>query len=250
MICYGKTMKSIAEDLNVSEEKAQQIYDCVLTNIPGLKHFMEDSQEMARQLGYVEDKWGRRRFIPDMQLPPFEVTSEGTKNFDPFFDSEELGVVDDSERLRRKYLQEISQAKYKQQKEKIKEKAKNDGFKIKENIRKIEDATRQCVNARVQGSAASQSKIAMRLIGTNPDLKKYKFKMELLVHDEILGECPFVTASKAGKIFVQCMLESGKDLRSGCACDCEASLVWYGDSFELDELNRESLQKIKQEIYT
>ena len=55
-ICYGKTMKSIAEDLNVDEQKAQEIYDCVLTNIPGLKRFMDESQEMARQLGYVEDK--------------------------------------------------------------------------------------------------------------------------------------------------------------------------------------------------
>ena len=46
-------MKSIAEDLNVDEQKAQEIYDCVLTNIPGLKRFMDESQEMARQLGYV-----------------------------------------------------------------------------------------------------------------------------------------------------------------------------------------------------
>jgi len=139
-------MKSIAEDLKTTEEKATEIYNAVLTNIHGLKHFMDESQEMARQLGFVETKCGRRRHIPDMQLPPFEITSVGTKNFDPFFDSEQLGVIDDIERLKRKYLQEISQAKYKQQKEKIKLNAEKDGFKIKENTKKIEDATRQCVN--------------------------------------------------------------------------------------------------------
>lgn len=249
-ICYGKTMKSIAEDLSVTEEKATEIYNAVLTNISGLRHFMEYSQEFCRKYGYVETKWGRRRHIPDMMLPPFEITSVGTKNFDPFFDSEELGVIDDSEKLRRKYLQEISQAKYKQQKEKIKANAEKDGFKIKENTRKIEDATRQVVNARVQGSAADQTKIAMRLIGTNEKLKQLDFKMILLVHDEIIGECPFVCAKTVIPIFQQCMLDAAKDLRSGAKCDCEVSLRWYGKSFEDDELTHETLQKIKQEIYT
>lgn len=386
-------MKSIAEDLNVSEEKATEIYNAVLRNIPGLKRFMDESQEMARQLGYVEDKWGRRRYIPDMQLPPFEVTSVGTKNFDPFFDSEELGVVDDCERLKRKYLQEISQAKYKQQKEKIKLNAEKDGFKIKENTRKIEDAIRQCVNcvdkatqiltqsgwktvdelikndivqtynlnnhqlewqhlidinkyygqfnmfhikkkgidclctqehkfldisqetdkliplksinqiitftqnkrqrfvptkidkkdikhvgtrdfvwcpttpngtwvakrnntvyitgnSRVQSSAASQSKIAMRLIATNPELKRLKFKMELLVHDEIIGEAPFVNVKEIEPIFQQCMLDSAKDLRTGAQCDCSCVQRWYGDEIEIEDLTMETLQKLKAQLYS
>ena len=248
-ICYGKTMKSIAEDLNVSEEKAQEIYDCVLTNISGLKWLMDYSQDFCKQYGYTETIWGRRRYIPDMQLEPFEVTSVGTKNFDPFFDSEELGVVDDSERLRRKYLVEISNAKYKQQKDKIKMQAEKDGFKIKENTKKIEDATRQVVNARVQGSAADQTKIAMRLIGTNKELKELKFRMMLLVHDEIIGECPFVNAKKVVPLFQKCMLGAAKDLKSGAKCDVELTTKWYGKSFELEDLTHETLQKIKQEIY-
>ena len=243
-------MKSIAEDLGVSEDKATQIYNAVLTNIGGLKHFMDESQEMARQLGYVEDKWGRRRYLPDMQLQPYELTTTGTKNFDPFFDSEELGIIDDTEKLKRHYIQELLNAKYKQQKDKIKKKAEDDGFTIKENTRKIEDATRQCVNARIQGSAASQSKIAMRLIGTNEDLKRLNFKMELLVHDEIIGQCPFVNAKEALPIFQSCMLGSAKDVRSGAKCDTETSFVWYGDSLENEDLTIEKLQQIKQQVYS
>lgn len=243
-------MKSIAEDLNTTEEKATEIYNAVLNNISGLRHFMEYSQAFCKEYGFVETKWGRRRYIPDMQLEPFEVTSVGTKNFDPFFDSEELGVVDDSERLRRKYLQEISQAKYKQQKEKIKLQAEKDGFKIKENTKKIEDATRQVVNARVQGSAADQTKIAMRLIGNDPKLKELDFKMVLLVHDEIIAECPFITAHEAIPIFKQCMLDAAKDLRSGAACDETSATRWYGKDFEYEDLTHETLQKLKQEIYS
>lgn len=246
-ICYGKTMKSIAEDLGVSEEKATEIYNAVLTNISGLKHFMEESQEMARQLGYVEDKWGRRRYLPDMQLQPYELECNNCMSFDPFFDSEELGIVDDTERLKRSYIEQLQNCKYNKQKQKIKDKAKQDGFEVKENTRKIEDATRQCVNARVQGSAATQSKIAMRLIGTNPQLKKLGFKTELLVHDEVIGEVPFITAAKAVPLFQQCMLDSAKEVRSGAAVDVEVTLVWYGESIDKQDLNKEKLQEFKKD---
>lgn len=249
-ICYGKTMKSIAEDLGVSEEKATEIYNAVLTNISGLRHFMEYSQAFCKQYGYVETKWGRRRYIPDMQLEPYELTTTGTKNFDPFFDSEELGIIDDTEKLKRHYIQELLNAKYKQQKDKIKKKAEDDGFTIKENTRKIEDATRQVVNARVQGSAADQTKIAMRLIGNNETLKKLHFKMVLLVHDEIIAECPFITAHEAIPIFKQCMLDAAKDLRSGAACDETSALSWYGKDFEYEDINHETLQQIKQQVYS
>lgn len=248
-ICYGKTMKSIAEDLNVTEQKAQEIYDCVLTNISGLKWLMDYSQDFCRQYGYVETIWGRRRHIPDMMLPKFEIESKGSKNFDPFFDSKELGVIDDTDRLKMKYLEEMEKAKYKQQKENIKLKAEKDGFKIKENTMKIEDATRQVVNARVQGSAADQTKIAMRLIGNNQELKKLGFRMELLVHDEIIGECPFETALEVVPLFQKCMLNAAKDLKSGAKCDCSLTVRWYGKEYELEDLNDETLEKIKQEIY-
>ena len=229
-------MKTIATDMNVSEEKAQEIYDAVMRNIPGLKRFMEESQEMARANGWVETKWGRRRHIPKMQLPPYEVTCEGTLNFDPFFDSEELGIIDDTERLKQQYITEISNAKYYKDKQKIKDKAKQNGFHIHDNTRFIEEATRQCVNSRVQGSAADQTKIAMHNIYTNERLKELGWRTLLLVHDEIIGECPVENAKEASKLFVQCMLDSAKDLRTGAKCDASYVFRWYGDEVDIDTL--------------
>lgn len=240
-ICYGKTIKTIAEDLHVSEEKATEIYNAVLANVGGLKHFMEESEAFCRQHGYVETKWGRRRYIPDMLLEPFEVVPEGLNAFDPFFDSEELGVVDDTERLRRQYVQELMSAKWKSQKEKIKERAKVDGFKVKENTKKIEDATRQIVNSRIQGSASDMSKTAIRLIGTDEHLKKLDFHMMLLIHDEVIGECPIVLASQAVKYFVEDMLGSAKDVRSGAAVDPSMVLRWYGKEYDLEHEDIPSL---------
>ena len=248
-ICYGKTMKSIAEDLNKTEEEAQEIYDAVMTNISGLKHFMEETQEFARQHGYVEDRWGRRRHIPDMQLEPYVLTAKGNADFDPFFDSEALGVVLDSDRQKQELIEELKNAKWKTQKDKVKMKIEQAGFILRENTKKIEDATRQCVNSVVQGSASTQSKLAVGLIGTNKRLKELGFKMAILVHDEVLGEVPYVTAKEAVPIFQQCMLNSAKDLRTGAKCDMEISREWYGKSIELDDLTYENLQKLKQEVY-
>ena len=243
-------MKSIAEDLKKSEEEATQIYNAVLSNIKGLKALMDKCQAMARERGYVEDKWGRRRYIPDMQLEPYVLTSKGTNNFDPFFDSAELGVVDDIERTKADFIDQLLNARYRKQKDKIKERAKEAGFEVTENTKKIEDATRQCVNSAVQGSAASQSKIAIRLVGTNPRLKELGFHMELLVHDEILGEVPYVNAYEAIPIFTQCMLNSAKDLRTGARCDASIVQRWYGEEIDYEDLlNPETLAKIKAKLY-
>ena len=235
-ICYGKVMKSIAQDMGVTEEKAQEIYDAVMRNIPGLKRFMDESQEMARVNGWVETKWGRRRHIPDMQLQPYEIKCKGTTNFDPFFDSTELGVVDDTERLKQQYLNDLCNAKYFKEKQKIKEKAEADGFSIKDNNGFIANATRQCVNSRVQGSAADQTKIAMYNIYTNKRLKELGWKTLLLVHDEIIGECPVENAKECSEIFVQCMLDSAKDLRTGAKCDASFCYEWYGEEVDIDKL--------------
>ena len=247
-ITYGRTIKTIAEQLGCTEEKAQQIYNSVLNGIAGLKMLTEESEEMARRLGYVETKWGRRRHIPDMQLEPYEVVFNGTKNFDPFFDSEALGVVDDGERLRLDYIKQLKEAKYKQQRDAIKAKAEKDGFKIHEHTRKIEDAKRQCVNSRIQGSAADQTKIAMRLIDENKKLKELDFHMILLVHDEIIGECPIVNIAEAEPLFVQSMLDAAKDLRTGAKCDATCVLAWYDDQFgreiHPEELTNEKLVEI------
>ena len=122
--------------------------------------------------------------------------------------------------------------------------AEKDGFKVHEHTRKIEDAKRQCVNSRIQGSAADQTKIAMRLIGENKQLQELDFHMILLVHDEIIGECPIVNLAEVEPIFVQCMLDAAKDLRTGAKCDATCVLAWYDDQFDR-EIHPEELTKEK-----
>ena len=74
--------------------------------------------------------------------------------------------------LQQKYIRKLRQA-YFGQKRKIFEEANKEGIWIVDNGAKIADAQRQCVNARIQGSAADMSKLAMILVGNDERLKDF-----------------------------------------------------------------------------
>lgn len=233
-ICYGKGVKAIGEDLNVSTEKAQQIYDSVLKQFTGLKRLIDESQEMARTLGYVDTIWGRKRRLPDMQLEPYEFTRVGGnyKHFDPLFDDEEQLTTEVDEQTVQRYTRLLNKCYSKREKDSIKNKAKDEGISIKDNGAFIAQATRQCVNARIQGSAADQTKLAMILIANNQRLKELGFKLLLPVHDELIGECPEENAKEVAQLFSSLMVQAAKDLCVPSKCDVEISREWYGETLE------------------
>lgn len=235
-IVYGKGVKSIGEDLRVSTEKAQEIYDSVLKEFPALKQFMEDNEYNAKTYGFVETIWGRKRRLPNIQLDPYEFTYVGasTTNFDPLFDEEDTGPMEVSEATIRRYTNQLNRTYGRTEKEAIKAKAKAEGILIKDNGGFIAEATRQCTNARVQGSAADMTKLAMILIGNDEILKSKGFKLLLPVHDELIGECPEENVKEVATRFSQLMVEAAKDLCVPSKCDVEVSRRWYGDFIELE----------------
>lgn len=226
-VCYGKGIDSIAEDLGISAEEAQEVYDKIMDNFVNLKKLMDDSQDMARRLGYVETIYGRRRHIPDMQLELFEVTVNDNKYFDPFFDTQELGVVTIADKKINQYKAELKACRWYKQKQEIKERITKDGFKVVENTKKINDATRLCVNSIIQGSAADLSKLAMYQVGTNPRLKELDFRLLLMIHDELIGECPEENVPEVSKLLSEIMVGACKDLKVPMHVDVDVSYRWY-----------------------
>ena len=154
-INYGRGIASIAEQINKTPQEAQEIQDKVFKSFPGIPKFIEDSQEFARENGYVEDRWGRKRRLPDMQLPKYDVVvSDVTKlpNYNPLTEwdmMEELQYVDDETWYY--FIDKLTDCKWWSQKKKVYEEAKSMGYEIIDNTKIVADAERQCVNSRIQG---------------------------------------------------------------------------------------------------
>lgn len=232
-ILYGRSIPSIAEQLGCSVKKAQEVYDKVLDAFDGLANFIVESQSMARELGYVETAWGRRRHIPDMQLPKYEFSYLSNRaNFDPLaFDN---SAVEVEPRLVEKYTKQLDKAKYAKERNDIIYNARQEGIKIKDNSFKISEAERQCVNSRVQGSAADMVKLAMRVINNDKEMQELDFHLIIQVHDEVIGECPKENAKKAADRLSYLMRTAPTELIDlPFKCDTEITENWYGESVEV-----------------
>ena len=83
-ILYGRGINSVAEQLNTTKEKAQQIQDKVFKGFPAIKDFENNTIKMAQDIGYVTTFWGRKRRLPEMQLPEYEFEwADGYGDLDP-----------------------------------------------------------------------------------------------------------------------------------------------------------------------
>ena len=234
-ILYGRGLASVAEQLKTTKEKAKQIQDKIFKGFPAIPKFEEDSKRMAYEEGYVTTLWGRKRRLPNMRLPKYEFdfTKKAASNFNPLdFEQTDEEYVD-YEAIDR-YTTLMDSAYGKVAKEQIKAKAREEGIIIKDNGGFIADAERQCVNARIQGSAADMSKKAMILVGKDKRLKELGFQLLIPVHDELIAQCPLETAKECSERFAMLMSEAAKDrLEVPISCDVEITKQWYGDSIEL-----------------
>ena len=151
-ILYGMQIKTIADQLNTTVKEAQKIYDSVLDSFPDLAQFIEESQQMAREHGWVSTVWGRRRQLPNMQLPlyEFEYANGVNPDFDPLLDDEEFASEVPIELVEEYTTKLINCWGYKQ-KQQILESLEQQGIIVTDNTGKVTDSERQCVNSRVQG---------------------------------------------------------------------------------------------------
>lgn len=238
-INYGRGLASIAEQINKTEKEAKEIQDKIFKSFPGIPKFIEDSQQMARDLGYVEDMWGRKRRLPDMQLPKIDVIVEDvTKlpNYNPLMDidDEDLTYVDDETWYY--FVDKINDCKWYSQKKKVYEEAASMGYKIVDNSKVVADAERQCVNSRIQGSAATQTKIAQVQIFNNEEFRKLGGKIILQVHDELICMCPIPNVKRCCEILCNIMSNCIPNCKIPFPTDAEISIRWYGKSYDPDEL--------------
>lgn len=221
-INYGRGSASIAEQLGTTVERAESIKQSVFNGFPAIKQFESDSIGMAKERGYVTTLWGRKRRLPDMQLPDYEFEYIRKSNMD--------GYREVPYDIANKWYKKMMSARSRYTKRQLVEQAKAEGINIIMNTDKIADATRQCVNARIQGSASDMSKLAMIAVGTNKRLKELGFRLLIAVHDELIGECPEENREECEQLFSSLMSNCGGEMFTiPISCDVETTKVWYGE---------------------
>lgn len=237
-IMYGRGIASIAEILNISVKDAQAIVDDFYEAFPKVKQFVQDSQDFARDYGFVTTAWGRKRRLPNMQLDLIEVkrnTTAISDSFNPLDFSQTVNEDDEVEdEVYYKYLKLMNRAYGKEAKQRVKDLAKQEGYDIIDNGGYIADAERQCVNSIIQGSAADMTKLAMNKIFRDEELNRLGYKLIIPVHDEVLGVCPKENAKAVAERLEYIMIHVVDGFFAiPMKTDIEVTERWYGENINI-----------------
>jgi DNA polymerase-1 len=66
-LIYGMSAFGLGRQLGIPRREAQEYVDLYFTRYPGVKQFMDDTRERARDRGYVETVFGRRLYLPEIK---------------------------------------------------------------------------------------------------------------------------------------------------------------------------------------
>ena len=78
-IVYGISDFGLAEQIGVSRKEAKQYIEQYLEKYSGIKKFMDDIVEEAKEKGYVETLFHRRRYIPELTSKNYMVRQFGAR---------------------------------------------------------------------------------------------------------------------------------------------------------------------------
>ena len=78
-IVYGISDFGLGEQIGVSRKKAKEYINQYLEKYSGIKKFMTDIVEEAKEKGYVETLFKRRRYIPELKSKNFNIRQFGAR---------------------------------------------------------------------------------------------------------------------------------------------------------------------------
>ena len=65
-LIYGMSAFGLARQLSIGRSEAQKYVDLYFERYPGVKRYMEETKQKARDAGFVETIFGRRLYLPDI----------------------------------------------------------------------------------------------------------------------------------------------------------------------------------------
>jgi DNA polymerase I len=68
-LIYGMSAFGLAQNLNIERSAAQSYIERYFARYPGVRQYMDDTRELAKEKGYVETYFGRRLWVPEINSP-------------------------------------------------------------------------------------------------------------------------------------------------------------------------------------
>ena len=78
-IVYGISAFSLSQDIGVSVAEAKAYMEAYFATFPGVRTYMDAIVERAREQGYVETLFHRRRDLPELKSSNFNLRSFGER---------------------------------------------------------------------------------------------------------------------------------------------------------------------------
>jgi DNA polymerase-1 len=78
-VLYGKTPFTLARDINVTQEAAQEFIDAYFAGFPRVRAFIDRTLEEARETGVVRTMAGRRRLVPNLTSRNFQMRAQAER---------------------------------------------------------------------------------------------------------------------------------------------------------------------------
>ncbi len=78
-VLYGKTPFTLAKDINVTQESAQEFITAYFAGFPRVREFITRTLEEARRTGVVRTMFGRRRLVPNLTSRNYQIRAQAER---------------------------------------------------------------------------------------------------------------------------------------------------------------------------
>ncbi|HEU4562691.1 MAG TPA: DNA polymerase I [Longimicrobium sp.] len=78
-VIYGIGPFALGRQLGMTTAEAKEFIEAYFQRFPGVRRYLDEQMEKARQTGYVETLTGRRRYIPEINARNFNIRSFGER---------------------------------------------------------------------------------------------------------------------------------------------------------------------------
>jgi DNA polymerase-1 len=223
---YGMSAGTVARKLKLKDkDEAQAMIDAYYSQFPDVKAAIETSIRDCKKNGFIEDICGRRRRLPSIQLPLYETQFTGAPSQEDIIAERNLRIyLEDKGRLTKEELEDM------------RTRVKANKIEITSNDEYIQRAERQTFNARIQGGAATLTKMMMIMVARDSLIKKLGGRIVFQIHDELILDCPEENAEAIKKRLQRLMERSSTyvGVVLQMKCDMTTETRWGEETMTLE----------------